>query len=83
MRAAKALFPKGSRKRLRAVADLSDHHTDLSGTIRCCAIIVRDIEKHAGDKKPFWLWLTRYALRDVILAAGYNPDRLKKIIDEC
>jgi hypothetical protein len=81
MRAAKELFPKASRRRLRAVADTIDHHTDLPGTIRFCAIILRDIDRHTNERKPLWLWLAKYALRDVILGAGHRLEDLEKIIN--
>ncbi|MCY3019579.1 MAG: hypothetical protein NTW87_11195 [Planctomycetota bacterium] len=71
VRAARILFPKASRKKLRQVAQIIDDRTHLAFTIRTCAIILFGLETLDRRKKKIALGLGRYALRDVIRASGY------------
>ena len=80
LRAARALFPKADKKKLRQAAQIIDHETHLGCTIRTCAIILRDLELPECQRKRIGLVMARFALRDVLLASGYKLNQVAAII---
>jgi hypothetical protein len=80
LRAARALFPKACKTKLRQVARTIDHETHLGCTIRTCAITLRDLQMPDCQRKRIGLIMARFALRDVLLACGFKLDQINKII---
>ena len=80
IRAARTLFPKASRKRLRQAAEIIDSHTRLSSMVRTCAIVFRALEPPDSRRKQIARGLAKCSLGAAIEHNGYGLDELDKII---
>jgi hypothetical protein len=80
IRAARMLFPKANRKRIREAAATIDYCTHLSSMVRTCAIVFRALEPPDSRRKMIARGLAKYSLRAAIEQNGYGLDELGKII---